>query len=263
MYPILRTKPGRDVTVVGGHPWLFSGALAAVPDDLPNGSPVSIANPAGEIFATGLYSCKSMIAVRVCEFREAVLDASWLRDKIQAADNRRRLFGLGTDTDNGYRVVFGESDGLPGLVVDRYNDVFVIQLAMVGMDLMRDTVVACLVELFKPTAIFERSDLPSRKDEGLQPEVGLRHGTLPEQVIFNRQDRKYIAPVDTGQKTGFFLDQEDLRNEVAKVSNGRKCADLFSYTGAAGLAALQGGATSVQFVDSSQPALDVCRPSLT
>jgi len=193
MYQILQTKPGRDVTVVGGHPWLFSGALAAVPDDLPNGSPVSVANPAGEIFATGLYSRKSMIAVRVCEFREAVLDETWLRDKIKAADNRRRLFGLGTNTDNGYRVVFGESDGLPGLVVDRYNDVLVMQLSMVGMDLLRDTVVACLVELFKPTAIFERSDLPSRKDEGLQPETGLRHGTLPEQVVFNRQGRKYIA----------------------------------------------------------------------
>jgi len=222
MYQILQTKPGRDVTVVGGHPWLFSGALAAVPDDLPNGSPVSVANPAGEIFATGLYSRKSMIAVRVCEFREAVLDETWLRDKIKAADNRRRLFGLGTNTDNGYRVVFGESDGLPGLVVDRYNDVLVMQLSMVGMDLLRDTVVACLVELFKPTAIFERSDLPSRKDEGLQPETGLRHGTLPEQVVFNRQGRKYIAPVDTGQKTGFFLDQEDLRSEIAKISNGRR-----------------------------------------
>jgi 23S rRNA (cytosine1962-C5)-methyltransferase len=260
MYPKLTLRPGRNASIMFRHPWIFSGALEPVTDNISNGAIVAVVERDGTIVATGTYSPRSMIAVRVLSFGEATIDREWLQTRIAQAEERRRLLGIGSGADsNAYRVVFGESDGLPGLVVDRYADVVVIQVSTAGMEQFREAVVSCLVDLFKPAGVFERSDIPARIEEGLESEAGTRYGDVPELVEFREHGRRYLADVKGGQKTGFYLDQRDLRQEVFRMASGRQCLDLFSYSGAAGLAALAGGAASVDCVDSSAAALALCR----
>lgn len=258
-YPVLHLRSGREASLANRHPWIFSGALEKVPEDLPHGAIVNVIDSTGKIAATGTYSAKSMIAVRVLQFGETIIDKDWLKRQIQQAHARRQLLGYRDNSQtNGYRVVFGEADWLSGLVVDRYADVLVIQLATAGMDNLRNIIIEALVELFKPTAIYERSDLPSRTEEGLAETTGLRYGTETELVEFSQNGRRFVADIANGQKTGFYLDQKNLREEVSCLALGRKVLDLFSYSGATSIAALAGGALSAHCVDSSATALELC-----
>ena len=258
MYPVLKLRQGKEKNAEFRHPWIFSGALEGRPEDVPHGSLVSVADGSGRVVGTGTYSAKSSIAVRLFEFGDAVIDGPWIGARLAEADEKRRLlgYGPGTDTD-GYRVVFGEVDGLPGLVVDRFGDVLVLQSSTAGMDALLEPTVGALKKLFKPKAIIERSDLSVRREEGLEDAVGARHGAAPSRVAFSENGCDDLADVMAGQKTGFFLDQKDLRRTVAKLAAGRSMLNLFSYTGAAGIAALKAGAASCHNVDSSQPALDL------
>ena len=259
MYPTLHLKAGHNRSVLARHPWIFSGALERVPEDVPHGALVHVIDTDAAIAATGTLSRKSMIAVRVFAFEEAAIDSGWLHQQIREADERRRLLGFGQGTETtGYRVVFGESDHLPGLVVDRYADVLVVQISTAGMELLRDQVVECLVDVFHPSGIYERSDHSARNDEGLRPVTGLLSGQVAERIEFLECGRKCLADIVSGQKTGFYLDQRDLRMQVFKLAHGRKTLDLFSYSGATGVAAMRGGATGVHFVDSSETALHLC-----
>ncbi len=258
-YPVATLQKTKMANAAFKHPWIFSGALERRPDDVEHGAIINVAGPDGAIVGTGTYSAKSSIAVRLFAFENAVIDAAFLKARIKEADAARRLVGLGPDTDTtGYRVVFGEADGLPGLVVDRYDDVIVIQLSTAGMDRLRDDVVTALVEVFSPVAIYERSDIAVRKEEGLHDEVGLRYGVLPENVVFDERGMHFAVDVKEGQKTGFFLDQKDLRAVVARYARGRRALNLFSYGGATGVAAIKGGADEVVNVDSSASALAAC-----
>jgi 23S rRNA (cytosine1962-C5)-methyltransferase len=258
MYPELKLKQNRTASLVNHHPWIYSGALENIPDSISDGDVVSIIDGAGAPAAVGTFAAHSLISVRVFHFGPAVIDKAWIFRRIQEAHQRRLLMGLGGPDLTGYRVVFGESDRLPGIVIDRYGDVFVIQLATTGAERFREMIVACLVELFSPKAIYERSDLPSRTEEKLLPMTGLLYGELPPVVEFKEYGRSYMADVAGGQKTGFFLDQRDLRREITRLAAGRKAADLFACTGACAVAALAGGATSVDCVDSSEQALAFC-----
>ncbi len=259
MYPEFVLKERHSASIENRHPWIFSGNLKTIPDGVTNGSLVTVKDADGTVIATGTYSAKSMIAVRVLEYGPAVIDKNWIKDRIKSADDRRRLMGLGIDDrTTGYRVVFGESDGLPGLVIDRYADVLVIQTTTVGMNTLMDVVMESLVELFSPRAIYERDDISVRREEGLEQKTGLLYGNDPGLVEFSEHGRKYLADVISGQKTGFYLDQRDLRQKISQLSADRRALDLFSYTGAAGIASLAGGASSVHFVDSSGAALEIC-----
>lgn len=258
-YPVATLQKTKMANSAFKHPWIFSGALERRPDDVEHGAIINVAGPDGAIIGTGTYSAKSSIAVRLFAFENAVIDTDFLKVRIQEADAARRLFGFGTGTDTtGYRVVFGEADGLPGLVVDRYGDVMVIQLSTAGMDRLRESVVDALVEAFAPVAVYERSDIAVRKEEGLHDEVGLRYGKLPDTVTFDEHGMRFTADVKEGQKTGFFLDQKDLRSAVTRYAKDRRVLNLFSYSGATGVAAIKGGATEVVNVDSSAAALAAC-----
>ncbi len=247
-------------SVANSHPWIFSGALEKPDTPIENGDVVSVCDHEGGIVATGAYSKQSMIAVRVLEFADIEIGRDWLTRKIRLADQRRQLLGYGPGTDTtGYRVVFGESDNLPGLVVDRYNDVLVIQIAIAGMEKLRDDIIAALTDIFNPSCIYERSDLPNRTEEGLESKTGLCVGQMAEVVEFLEHGITYMADIATGQKTGFYLDQKDLRREIRRLASGRRVLDLFSYTGACGIAALAEGGLSAHFVDASQSALTLCR----
>ena len=257
-YPVLKLKNGKEVSLKYRHPWVFSGALEELPDGLENGSLVHVADSSGAIIGTGTFSPNSMIAVRVFEFGEAVINKSWLSDKIKQADSYRKLLGYGENT-TGYRVCFSESDGLPGLVVDKYEDVLVLQISTMGMELLKPIIIDVLKKIFSPSAIIEKSELPVRGEEGLPQKSGILWGKLKEPVIFKENGHKFFADPIDGQKTGFFMDQKDLRSGIEKWSKGKKVLNLFSYTGASAVYALAGGAKSVNNIDSSELALEGCK----
>lgn len=259
MYPILKLKPGKENNVIFRHPWVFSGAFASPLDQLDNGELVHVADAAGQIIGTGTFSTHSQIAVRVFEFGKAEIDYDWIRARIIAAQEQRALLGYGNGTDTtGYRLVFGEADCLPGLIIDRYNDVFVIQSSTAGVDRLKELVTKVLIEEFTPRAIVERSDIPVRKEEGIEETDGLLYGADVEEVEFLENGIKFVADVLAGQKTGFFLDQKDLRKAIRQMANNGRILNLFSHSGSFSIAALLGGAESIFNVDSSGQALDLC-----
>ena len=262
MYPKIQLKAGKEANITFRHPWVYSGAIETKPEKLEHGDFVHVTDRKGDIIGTGTYSNASSIAVRVFDFGEAVIDKKWLTAKIKAADERRVLMGYGPDTETtGYRVVFGEADQIPGLVIDRYDDVLVIQIATAGLDALRDVIVECLVSIFKPRAIVERSDMNVRHEEKLQESHGVLFGDAPDLVDFKENGVSFVADVLNGQKTGFFLDQKDLRKRTALLVAGRlvkNCLNLFSYSGAAGIMAKLAGEENVHNVDASDLALRLC-----
>lgn len=201
-------------------------------------------------------------------------------------------YGFSANTKTtAYRLIFGESDNIPGLVVDRYEDTFVIQISTLGTDLLRDLIIKALIKVFKPKCIVERSDMPSRKEEGVEPLIKIQYGKLgtdaktltaakissksksrsnienqsqskiptnPPLIEFTENGYKFCADVLRGQKTGFFLDQKDLRKAIAPLSKDKKVLNLFSYSGSFGVIALKNKAKHVTNVDVSEEALALC-----
>lgn len=255
-YPILQLKTGKEASLGFHHPWIFSGALEKTGPMPEHGACVHVADRNGRVIGTGTYSNAGSIAVRAFLFGQGAIDRTLLTRRIKEAHERRILQGYGPGTQTtGYRCVFGEADGIPGLVVDRYADVIVFQIATAGLDRLRGDVVAALTEALKPTCLVERSDAPIRKEENLEPVVMVHIGEEPGMVEFLEMGRRSIADVMHGQKTGFFLDQKELRTALGALAHGRDVLNLFSYSGAAGVAAMQGGAKSVHHVDGSEEAL--------
>lgn len=256
MYPTIQLQAGKEANVGFRHPWIFSGAVASIPKETQHGDLVHVSDRQGKIIGTGTFSAKSSIMVRVFAFGEAVIDEKWFVDAIRASDDRRRL--MIPEHTTGYRVVFGEADGIPGLVVDRYDDVIVFQLATMGLDRLRDEIVSALKKVFKPRAIVERSDIAARKEEGLPDVVEVRFGTVDEPVVFQENGLSFVADVLKGQKTGFFLDQKELRAWLTQHAVG-SVLNLFSYSGSTGITAIKGGAKNVHNVDGSADALELCK----
>ncbi len=253
-YAILILRPKKKDSIHYRHPWVFSGALE-IHKDIKNGDIVWIADELGEIIATGMYSTQSFISVRILAFEKIEITKDWIKEKIAEAGKKRLYPNKST---NGYRLIFGEADEMPGLVVDRYADVFVLQISCMGMEKLKPLIIESLIELYKPSAIVERSDLTSRVAEGMDESKGILFGELDGEIKFKENNHVFLSDVLEGQKTGFFLDQKDLRSEIELLADGNRVLNLFSYTGAAGIYALAGGATSVHHVDSSENALAMC-----
>jgi 23S rRNA (cytosine1962-C5)-methyltransferase len=260
MYPTVTVQTKKAASAAHRHPWIFSGALTKRPDGVDHGALVRAVDEQDSLIGVGTYSAKSSIAVRLFAFaEEPVIDRAWFVNAFRAAQERRDTLGIGPDAGTtGYRLVFGESDGVPGLIVDRYGDVLVVQSSTAGMDALLDAAVSALEVVFAPSAIVERSDIPVRKEEALKERVRTVIGEAPETVPFAERGMKFSADVLGGQKTGFYLDQRDLRAAIERFSAGRKVLNLFSYTGAHGVAAMKGGAISALNVDASGPALALC-----
>jgi 23S rRNA (cytosine1962-C5)-methyltransferase len=258
MYPVLTLKPGKESALGFHHPWVFSGALQGIPREIEQGATVWVADQHGKIIGTGTYSTHSMIAVRVFDFAECTLDQEWFAARLHRAEEHRRWFDLGIgDPAAGYRVIFGESDGIPGLVVDRYADVLVLQIATAGIESLKEIIVQALVDFYAPRAIVERSDLPVRREEGLSEAVRVLYGEDVDRVEFREGELRFVADVKSGQKTGFFLDQRELRRRLMHYAAGREVLNLFSYSGSFAVAALKAGARSVHNLDGSRSALDL------
>ena len=247
---------GREAAAKRRHPWLFSGSLARGAP-VPGGA-VEVRDADGGYVGRGFASPSSPIAARVWTFENRPLDAAFVAGRLDAAA-RLRAAVVPPDTD-GYRVVNAEGDFLPGLVVDRYGGVLSVQATTEGTERARDLWLPALAERFPGATIVQRNDLPSRKGEGLplEDEV-LRGGPVPARAPFRERGLNFVAELAGGQKTGFFLDQRENRHVVRGLAAGRRVLNLFSYSGAFGVAALAGGASRVVHVDVSQPALDLAR----
>ena len=254
-HPIVHVKPERTKSILAGHPWIFSGALTRKPD-VADGSVVKIL--AGkQVLGTGYYNSHTDIAVRILSSRDESIDTRFFRDRFRNLKTRKEEW-LSPRT-NAYRVVFGEADGLPGLVVDKYADVLVAQFHTLGMDGLKSQVVEGLVDALAPGSVVERSDLGIRRAEGLETQpVGILHGREATEVEIEENGFKFLVHVQEGQKTGFFLDQRENRLAVTRYSRGRSVLNCFSYTGGFSVYAAS-KAKRVVSVDISKPAMEFCR----
>lgn len=261
-------KQGRGKPVRNRHPWVFSGAIARVQGQPAPGDLVTIADHRGAPLATAYYNARSQIQGRILSWNpDEPIDADFWRGRLRRAIAGRVLMGLTADsltTDHrplttAYRLVNAESDGLPGLVVDRYGDYLVMQCLTLGIDRRKGMLAELLVELLRPAGILERSDVDVRGKEGLRPVVELRHGAPPPPELTVRENGfSFVVDVHHGHKTGFYLDQRDNRAAVGHPAHmaGREVLNVFAYTGAFGVYAAAAGARAVIQVDSSVPALE-------
>ncbi len=254
-------KKGRDKSLKRRHPWIFSGAVEKA--GAKAGETVDIFDATKKFLARAAYSPKSQIRARVWTFdvKEEV-DEAFFRGRIQTALALREALPAAKHT-NALRLVNGESDGLPGLVVDRYADVLVAQFLAAGVERWRDPILDSLMELSGCAAIYERSDAEVRKLEGLEARVGFARGNRnAARCPIIEHGLNFRVDVEQGQKTGFFLDQRENRQRVRSLASGRAVLDGFCYTGGFSIAALAGGAKRVTAVESSAPALEVARENL-
>ncbi|HVO90229.1 MAG TPA: class I SAM-dependent rRNA methyltransferase [Casimicrobiaceae bacterium] len=254
-------KPGRDKSVRHGHPWLFSGAIERVDGTPASGATVGVFGSDGTFLAWAAYSPSSQIRARVWSRDEnARIDRDFFASAItQAVDARRALF----DGDHtAARLVHGESDGLPGVVVDRYGDTIVLQLSAAGADAWRDDIADALARIEGARCVVERSDAEVRTLEGLPLRNGVLRGSAPSAVDIVEDGLRYRVDVLHGQKTGFYLDQRDNRAIVRRFAAQRRVLNAFCYTGGFTLAALAGEAASVLSIDTASDALDLARENL-
>ncbi|MBI5504383.1 MAG: class I SAM-dependent methyltransferase [Deltaproteobacteria bacterium] len=248
----------KDRSLRRRHPWVFSGAIAREPPGLSSGQTVDVRDADGGFLARAAYSPSSQIRARVWTFdeREAV-DESFFVSRIESALEARRVLVPAGQT-NACRLVNAESDGLPGLVVDRYGDVVVCQFLAAGPERWRDAIVAALWRTAGATSIYERSDVEVRLKEGLISRTGLLAGAEPPQLVdIVEHGLRLAVDVRAGHKTGFYLDQRANRRAAARYAEGREVLNAFSYTGAFAVAALAAGAAKVTNVDTSSSALEL------
>jgi 23S rRNA (cytosine1962-C5)-methyltransferase len=253
-------KPGREKSLQHRHPWVFSGAVERVKCEPQAGETVVVRSSNGGFLAYAAFSPTSQIRARVWTFREGeTVDAAFLRARLERAIAARAALPPESD---GLRLVHSESDGLPGLVVDRFADTLAVQVLSAGMEPWRDTVVELLVELTGCPNVYERSDAEVREMEGLAPRKGLLRGGLPAPLTIAEYGLKYHVDVEHGQKTGFYLDQRENRRRIGELARGKEVLNCFCYSGGFTLAALNGGAVSALSVDSSPEALDLARANV-
>jgi 23S rRNA (cytosine1962-C5)-methyltransferase len=256
--PALYVKPGREKSILHHHPWIYSGSVAHIEGALQPGETVAVRTLSGDFLAWGAYSPQSQIRVRIWSWDPAErIGADFLRARLMAAlELRRTLIPAGLSS--ALRLVHAESDGLPGLIVDRYNEVLVMQCLSTGPELWRETLADLLLDVTGATAIYERSDVDVRQLEGLPERSGLLRGALPaERLKIIENGHPFWVDLAHGHKTGFYLDQRDNRARVEALSRDRDVLNCFAYTGGFAVYALAGGARSVLSIDSSAEALAI------
>ncbi|MFO1323871.1 MAG: class I SAM-dependent methyltransferase [Burkholderiales bacterium] len=259
--PTLFVKPGRDKSLRQRHPWVFSGAVDRVEGTPGSGDTVTVAAADGGFLAYAAWSPASQIRARAWSFdAAATIDAAFIARAVAAAAASRAAL-VGAD-HTGVRLIHGESDALPGVVADRYDDVVVLQCLSAGAERWRDAIALALAGLPGVGCVFERSDADVRTLEGLPARTGALVGALPPALTIREHGLAYRVDPVAGQKTGFYLDQRDNRALVRDVARDRRVLNAFCYSGGFTLAALAGGARSVLSVDSSADALALGRENV-
>ena len=254
--PRCQLLPGREKSVLRRHPWVFSGALREPDAPFAPGETVLLCDAKDRPLAVAAWSPESQLRARVWSFDPAaVIDREFFRERIAKAVELRRSLGL-LDPAGGCRLVYSESDGLPGFVADHYAGFAVLQCTGAGAERFRDLFAELLMELPFIRGVYERSDAPVRDKEKLDRRSGMLAGeTLPDEVRFTENGLTFAADLRKGQKTGFYFDLRDVRRTVREFAAGRRTLNVFAYTGGFAVAALAGGAASVLNIDSSAPAL--------
>jgi 23S rRNA (cytosine1962-C5)-methyltransferase len=258
--PRLILRAGRDKSVRHRHPWIFSGAIERVEGHPASGDTVAVLARDGAFLAWAAFCTDSQIAARAWSFdAHDVIDASFLRTRLKASIERRAALRLGSDA---LRLVHGESDGLPGLIVDRYADTLVVQVLSAGAEKWRELWAPALVEITGAANVYERSDVEVRTLEGLPPRAGLLAGEAVNPVRIVEDGIHYEVDIVQGQKTGFYLDQRDNRALAGSLAKDADVLNAFCYTGGFSLSALRGGARHVTSIDTSEEALALARRNL-
>jgi 23S rRNA (cytosine1962-C5)-methyltransferase len=253
-------KRGRDRPVRNGHPWIFSGAIEVIDGDRDTAGIADVFDSEKRWIARGLFSPGSQIRVRVLTWQKEEIDCAFFSRRLcQALSAREKLCEL----TNAYRIVNGEGDFLPGLIVDRYGEFIVCQFFTAGMDFLKPLVLDSLSSLLTVKGVFEKSEGRVRDEEGIEPSIGVLAGEPPPETIAIEENRfKFAVDVRRGQKTGFFLDQRDNRSFLSTVARKKKILDCFSYSGAFSVYALGAEAKEIVSLDSSRPALELAERNL-
>ena len=255
-------KPGREKSLLRRHPWIFSGAIQQVDGNPASGTTVDLLSFNGQFLARASYSPNSQIRARVWTFEDEPVDKEFFRRKIRAAMVQRSTFQV-SGSSNGCRLIYAESDGIPGLIVDRYSDVLVLQSLTAGAEYWKETFADLLLEETGCAVLYERSDADVRELEGLSPHTGVLRGALSSFIFpITENDLQFNVNFASGHKTGFYLDQRVNRLRVRELAKGRDVLDCFCYTGGFSVNALAGGAKSVLSVDSSGDALTLCKENV-
>ena len=254
----IRLKPGRDRSLLKRHPLVFSGAIEEVRDEPGWGETVDIVAHSGEWLGRAAYSPQSQIRARLWTWdRDEAVDEGFFDRRLRRAGQARSALASDGST-TAYREVFAESDGLPGLIVDRYNDFRVVQFLTAGAERWKDAIVRLLAAGGECLGIYERSDVQVRQLEGLPPRTGLLWGQAPdEELVISEHGLQYEVDVLKGHKTGFYLDQRENRQLLRSGLSGASVLNCFAYTGGFTVTALAGGASHVLSVDTSGQALEV------
>ncbi|NQY37931.1 MAG: class I SAM-dependent methyltransferase [Alteromonadaceae bacterium] len=253
---------GRDKALLRKHPWIFSKAINKIKGKPLIGDTVDVLDSKGNWLAKGAYSPESQIRIRVWSFVNEEIDRTFFLNKIKNAQSRRNWF-IEEGNLTGYRLIAAESDGLPGITIDKYDNFIVCQLLSAGGEFHRYTIVSCLQELYPNCHIYERSDVEVRKKEGLEPVTGwLTDPVDSTECIIEEHGIKIYVDVATGHKTGFYLDQRDSRLAAGRFAKDKTILNCFSYTGTFSLHCAANGAKEVINVDVSQPALDLAKRNL-
>jgi 23S rRNA (cytosine1962-C5)-methyltransferase len=247
---ILKKKIG--LRVENGHPWIFGNEIAEAEDSVKPGDIVTVFNSDRKFIGKGFINPKSQIAIRLLTRKEdEVIDAGFIRGRIEAAWIYRRKIGY---TEN-CRLVFGEADGLPALIIDKFGDYFVIQTLALGMDVWKPAIVEALREIFHTEKIYERNDVPVRELEGLEQKKGFLSAAFDPKIVIHENGIRFEVDLENGQKTGYFLDQQDNRRAIRHIVKDAEVLGAFCYTGSFELHAGHYGARSVLGIDISETAI--------
>jgi 23S rRNA (cytosine1962-C5)-methyltransferase len=248
-------KNGRERSVLQGNPWIFSGSIDRIDGSPSPGAPCVIRDRSGTLLGCGYFNEQSAITIRILRHRAELFTTNDLDTAVrQAVERRAGILDLETDS---CRLINSEGDFLPGLIVDQYATGLVIQILTAGMERMREWVMHSLIDVCSPKFIYERSDTEARTREGLDPSEGIRHGAMPAHLVITENGLLFSADVAQGQKTGFFFDQRQNRVLLRMLSAGKRVCDCFCYSGGFAIAALAGGASTVDAIDQSENALEL------
>ncbi|MBI2914943.1 MAG: class I SAM-dependent rRNA methyltransferase [Firmicutes bacterium] len=255
--PSVILKRGREERIVRGHLWIYAGEIQELEGTPEMGDLVDVRSSSGRSLGRGYINLQSTIAVRLLPGNPQVLDEDFFAERFTGAARRREKFMPG---DTAMRLVYGEADLLPGLIVDRYGSCIVVQILTAGMDVRRELIVRALDRVFSPAAIYERSDVPARRLEGLAPRQGALKSDPGELVLAEENGLKLWVDVKNGQKTGYFLDQKQNRAALVSLLRAHnpskwRVLDAFCYSGGFALCAALAGAGEVLGIDSSAQAV--------
>ncbi len=256
-------KEAREKSLKNKHPWIFKSAVKPAKGEA--GEIVQVCTSAGKAVALAFYNPHSQISLRLFSWDpEGKADRTFWEDRIVRAVGKRDFLLADPTMTDSCRLIFGEADELPGLVVDRYNEYLSVQFLTAGMELLREEILSLLDRVVKPKGILEKSDTDMRKLEGLGPSEGLLRGReMPPAYAIRENGIRFFVDLTAGQKTGFYLDQRDNRRKTARWAKGLDVLDAFCYSGGFSLNAWKEGARSVTAVDSSDTALEALRDNMT